>query len=106
MGYTGAVIKNLVEQMGYVLEVVKRPRKWCWVPNEITDVTTYLAEQGIEIPQGFKVLPKRWVVERTFAWLSRYRRMSKDYEYLCNTSEAFIFAALSRTMVKRLIMII
>jgi putative transposase len=36
--------------------------------------------------KGFKVLPRRWVVERTFGWLGRYRRLSKDYEYLTETS--------------------
>jgi transposase len=42
-------------------------------------------------PKGFEVLPRRWVVERTFAWLGRNRRMSKDYERLCDTSEALVF---------------
>ena len=52
--------------------------------------------------RGFEVLPRRWVVERTFAWLSQTRRMSKDYERLCSTSESFVYAAMSRLMVKRL----
>ena len=46
---------------------------------------------------------KRWVVERTFAWLGQNRRMSKDYERLCATGEAFIYAAMSRLMVRRLV---
>jgi putative transposase len=50
----------------------------------------------------FTVLPRRWVVERTFAWLGRYRRMSKDYEYLTDTGESFIYAAMIRLMLKRL----
>jgi transposase len=41
-------------------------------------------------PQGFVVLPRRWVVERTFAWISFNRRLSKDYEYLPDVSETFI----------------
>ena len=45
---------------------------------------------------------KRWVVERTFAWLSQNRRMSKDYDRLCSTSESFVYAAMARLMVKRL----
>jgi len=51
---------------------------------------------------GFVVLPRRWVVERTFAWLGRYRRLSKDYEQLPETSEAMIYAAMVRIMLRRL----
>jgi putative transposase len=53
-------------------------------------------------PPGFQVLPRRWVVERTFAWISHNRRMSKDYERLAATSEAFIYVAMTRLMVRRL----
>jgi putative transposase len=53
-------------------------------------------------PKGFRVLPRRWVVERTFAWLGQYRRMSKDYEKLPATSEALIYVAMTRLMVRRL----
>ena len=52
--------------------------------------------------QGFTVLPRRWVVERTFAWLGRYRRLSKDYEQLPESSEAMIYAAMRRLMLRRL----
>ena len=51
---------------------------------------------------GFKVLPRRWVVERTFSWIDQNRRMSKDYERLSATSEAFIYVAMSRLMLRRL----
>ncbi len=51
---------------------------------------------------GFVVLPKRWIVERTFAWLGRSRRLSKDYEALCETVEAWIFIAMIHLMTKRL----
>lgn len=51
---------------------------------------------------GFVVLPKRWVVERTFAWLYKYRRLSKEYEYLPESSEAFIYVAMIHIMVRRL----
>jgi len=50
----------------------------------------------------FVVLPRRWVVERTFAWLGRSRRLSKDYEALCETSQAFVFIAMIHLMAKRL----
>jgi putative transposase len=52
--------------------------------------------------KGFQVVPKRWVVERTFAWLGRYRRLSKDYEVLTETSEAMIRMAMIHVMVRRL----
>jgi putative transposase len=53
-------------------------------------------------PKGFQVLPRRWVVERTFSWIDKNRSMSKDYERLSETSEAFIYVTMSRLMVKRL----
>jgi hypothetical protein len=53
-------------------------------------------------PQGFVVLPRRWVVERTFSWIDQNRRMSKDYERLATSSEAFIYVAMTRLMVRRL----
>lgn len=52
--------------------------------------------------KGFVVLPKRWVVERTFGWLNWCRRLSKDYERLAQTSETFIYIAMIRIMVRRL----
>ena len=52
--------------------------------------------------RGFKVLPKRWIVERTFAWLGRYRRHSKDYEALTASSQAMILISMINLMLHRL----
>jgi transposase len=57
---------------------------------------------GNETRFGFKLLPYRWVVERTFAWLSGYRRFSRDYEFLVKTSDAMIYAAMAHLMLRRL----
>lgn len=94
MGYQGQRLHEWATQnLKLHLEVVKRPRRWVWVPVD---------EEPPPVPSGFQVLPRRWVVERTFAWLGRYRRLSKDYEYLPETSEAFIYLAMSRLMLRRL----
>jgi putative transposase len=61
------------------------------------EITTRLSDQP-----GFQVIPWRWVAERTFAWLSNYRRLSKDYEYWVQTSDAMIYAAMVHVMVRRL----
>lgn len=64
--------------------------------------------KGIELitvkrkDSAFKILPRRWVVERTFAWVGRYRRLSKDYEYKTNTSESMIYLGMSRLILRRI----
>jgi putative transposase len=80
-------------------------------PQEVLKVwDSEWAKEGVEIewekllpPKGFEVLPRRWVVERTFAWLGRNRRMSKDYERLCETSETLVLVTVTRLMVSRLV---
>ena len=52
--------------------------------------------------KGFVVIPKRWIVERTLGWFNRYRRLSKDYEYLTQTSETMIRVAMIHLMIRRL----
>ncbi len=51
----------------------------------------------------FKVLPKRWIVERTFAWFNNYRRLSKDYEYSADTSENMIYISMTQLMLQRMV---
>jgi putative transposase len=63
-------------------------------------LTTILKPVGM---RGFVVLPKRWIVERTFAWLGRYRRLSKDYEHNTKSSEAWIYLAMIHRMSRQLL---
>jgi transposase len=79
-GYAGKLIEWTQEVGHWILEIVKRS----------DDVT------------GFQILPKRWIVERTFAWFGRYRRLSKDYETLTESSEAIIYLAMIHLMLRRL----
>jgi len=78
--YSGQLVDWVLQLGKWILEIVNRPQN----------------------QKGFVVLPRRWVVERTFAWLGRYRRLSKDYERLCDTSESMIQIAMIHLMLKRL----
>jgi len=79
-GYAGKLIAWVLEACSWVLEIIKR----------------------CDAVKGFKLLPRRWVVERTFGWLGRYRRLSKDYERLPESSETMVYWAMTRLMVRRL----
>lgn len=74
--------------------------------GKLIDWAKHLGRWTVEIVKrseaGFVVLPKRWIVERTFAWLGKYRRLSKDYETLTESSEAMIRLAMINLMVHRL----
>lgn len=63
-------------------------------------LTTILRPLGVK---GFVHLPKRWIVERTFGWLGRYRRLSKDYEHNPASSEAWIYLAMTHRMARELV---
>jgi putative transposase len=91
--YQGPCATWITETLGWVVEVVRKPRTWVRVPAD---------QDPPAMPSGFQVLPRRWVVERTFAWLGRYRRLSKDYEVLTATEEAWIYLAMTRLMLVRL----
>lgn len=79
-GYTGEQAEDDAEEHGIHLEVVKLP----------------------EAKRGFVLLPRRWVVERSFAWLSRFRRLARDYERLPETLAGFHFVAFSVLMLNRI----
>jgi putative transposase len=74
---------------------------WLWGLRPWRKVRLEIVKRP-ESTTGFLRLPKRWMVERTFAWLARYRRLSKDYEYLTRTSEAMIRVAMIHLMIRRL----
>jgi putative transposase len=107
-GYQGRGKRWVEEVMSLSVEVVRKPKKP--LPEEVAKAWAQeLAKEAIEVDwqklipaRGFTVLPRRWVVERTLAWISHNRRMAKDYERLCATGEAFVYAAMTRLMVRRL----
>ena len=79
-GYAGQLVEWVALFCKFVLQIVRRN----------------------EDQKGFVLLPRRWVVERTFGWLGRYRRLSKDYEFLTQSSEAMVYAAMINLMLHRL----
>ncbi|MBI2812486.1 MAG: IS5 family transposase [Candidatus Melainabacteria bacterium] len=79
-GYAGKLIAWALDICGYTLEIVRRS----------------------EDTRGFKIVPKRWIVERTFSWFNHYRRLSKDYEFDPKTSEAMLHIAMIHIMIRRL----
>ena len=78
--YGGKLVEWARAVGGWSLELVRRP-----------------AQQ-----RTFQVLPRRWVVERTFGWLNLQRRLSKDYESLCETTETWLYIAMTGLMLRRL----
>jgi putative transposase len=75
MGYQGQDIRVYIKEEYKVdLEIIKRPSSRLWVHKD-TPIDQLSIRDG-----GFKIQAKRWIVERTFAWLNRYRRLSKEYE--------------------------
>jgi putative transposase len=107
-GYQGRGKRWVEEVMGLSVDVVRKPKKP--LPENVAKRwAEEWAKEGIKVdwqrlmsPRGFQVLPRRWVVERTIAWICHNRRMAKDYERLCATGEAFVYAAMTRLMVRRL----
>jgi len=77
-GAYASIVETVHQQFGWVLEIVKRS----------------------EDVKGFQVLPRRWVVERTFGWLGRYRRLARDYEHTTSSSESMVYIASIRRMLK------
>jgi putative transposase len=80
--YAGQLVEDLRDLMGWTVEVVKR--------------------SDPQPRSAFAVQPHRWIVERTFSWLGGCRRLSKDYEYQVESSEALIYAGMSHLLLRRL----
>ena len=80
--YEGKLVDELRERMGWQIELVKR--------------------SDTQPRSAFAVQPHRWIVERTFGWFGGFRRLSKDYEYQVESSEALIYAAMSHLMLRKL----
>lgn len=92
-GSAGKAVAWVAQTLGLSVTVVRTPRRWVWWPAD---------QEPPPMPTGFQVLPRRWVVERPFAWLGRNRRLSKDSEALPATEEAWIHLAMSNLMLARL----
>ena len=75
--------------------------EWVWKLRKRRRIELEIVKRKYN-QEGFVVLPRRWVVERTFGWLGRSRRLSKDYERLTASSETMIYLAMTRLMLKRL----
>lgn len=102
-GYKRTFQEWVTDTLGWTIEIVQHAYaniRGFWLPEgqELTPEQLAMLKGN----RTFKVLPRRWVVERTFAWICRYRRHSKDYERLPQSSEALIYAAMVRLMLTRL----
>ncbi|THF68099.1 hypothetical protein E7T06_18100 [Deinococcus sp. Arct2-2] len=102
-GYKGKWEGWVKTTLGYTVEIVQRSdanTRGYWLPEgqELTEaqIKTFRGHRG------FVVIKKRWVVERSFAWLSFDRRLNREYDLLPQTTEAFIFLAFIRCMIRRL----
>lgn len=91
-GYTEGFVAWAQGGLGLSVEQVRKGSAW----------TRVAPGQKPAARSPFPILPRRWVVERTFAWLGRYRRMSRDYEALPETQEALVHLCMIRLMLRRL----
>jgi transposase len=102
-GYRGSVLDWIKQELGWSSEIVpgltnttQTQGQWVWINARP------VWKPAPKPKTGFQVQRKRWVVERTLAWLTRFRRLSRDYEGLTTSSEAFIQLAAARLMLSRL----
>ena len=106
---TGArlVLKEIAHRFTRLLKIWADGRyaggliEWVWELRAYRRIRLDIVQRPAK-QKGFVLLPKRWIVERTFGWLNRFRRLSKDYERLTDTSENMIYLAMTRLMLRRL----
>jgi putative transposase len=100
-GYKQTFAKWVTTTLGWTVECVRRPvaprGDYAGLLKDFLGEDAYAQRY----PKGFYVLPRRWVVERSFAWFDRQRRLSKEYELLPESSEAWIYLASARLLWKR-----
>lgn len=89
-GYRGEEFEAECKNFGITLKPVPRNEGWC------------LKTSSIQTIKSFTLVAKRWIVERSFAWLNKYRRMSKDYEFLLIVSKSMMFVVFIRLLLARL----
>jgi hypothetical protein len=94
--YRRAFLKEGLTGLGITLSVVGEVKGGYWIHKD-------KIQEFVMPPKIFQVQPRRWVVERTLAWLNRNRRLSKDYEYLTEISESYLYIGMSRILLKRII---
>ena len=92
-GYQGPFATWVTQTLGWSVTIVRKPPRRVWVAER---------QEPPPDPVGFPVLPRRWVGERSFGWLSHHRRLSKDYEALPQVEEAWVQVAMIGVMVTRL----
>jgi putative transposase len=96
------------KNLGWTVDLVERPKKPA--PEGVLMAwAREWAKEGMAVdwrkllpPKGYLVLPRRWVVERTLSWIDQQRKMSKDYERLCASGEALVYAAMIGLMTRRI----
>ena len=95
IGYAGRCVEKVQTETGIALEITRRPgegQRWMWAPEGVVP--------EVVVPP-FKLLHHRWVVERTFAWLGRYRRLARDFEATVASNLAWVGIALIRLLIQR-----
>ena len=90
--YKGKLAQWVSDELGWHVEVVSKDATGQW----------FATSASIEPQPGFQLLKWRWIVERTFAWIGRYRRLSKDYEASCESSQTWMLCSLVSILLRRL----